>query len=284
MTTTQLPDDWLTAIEQFITWQRAGQATPATLKQRRYQLTRFAQAHAELGPHGVTLDDLTEWLDPQRSGWAPESRKSQRAALRTFFNWLHITEQRADNPARMLRPIRVPAPRWRGVPEHAVAELAAHDDARLSRLGRMAATLGMRAGELAVSHRSDLYRDFVGWSLYIHGKGGKTRTVPVPDELGDELQHATGYFFPGRTIDGHLSPGHVTKLLSKALGNAGTAHGLRHRAAGQFYIGTGHDLRTVQELLGHASIRTTQRYVPADQKQMRLAVNAAAATASRDRP
>lgn len=272
---TRPPDDWLALIVAWLDWLRAGQTAKGTMRLRGYQLRRFAAEHAEHSPMFITLDHLADWL--ARDEWSPETRKSQRAALRGFFSWMQITERRADDPSRLLRRVRVPSTPWRGIDEASVSRITRSSNERIALLSRMASTLGMRAAELAVSHSADVFTDFVGWSITVHGKGGKVRVVPLPDELALELiGRGAGYFFPGRAGDGHLSPGHITRLLSQALGSAGTGHGLRHRAAGHFYTGTDYDVRAVQELLGHASMRTTQIYLPARTDQMRRGVMAAA--------
>ena len=75
---------------------------------------------------------------------------------------------------------------------------------------------------------------------------------------------------------GHLTPGHVGKLIGRALPDGVTAHMLRHRCATAAYAGT-RDLRAVQELLGHARPETTAAYVATPGEAIRAAVAAAAA-------
>jgi len=88
-----------------------------------------------------------------------------------------------------------------------------------------------------------------------------------------------GWFFPnGR--GGHLTPAHTGKLLRIALSGSAeagrvTGHQLRHRFATRAYLATG-DLLSVQQLLGHASPATTQRYVLGDSARRRAVAAAAA--------
>ncbi len=76
--------------------------------------------------------------------------------------------------------------------------------------------------------------------------------------------------FPGR-IDGHMSADWLGKLVARALPGDWTAHNLRHRFATLVYAET-HDIRTVQELLGHARITTSQVYTLVDDQAKREAI------------
>jgi integrase len=144
-------------------------------------------------------------------------------------------------------------------------------DARVLLMLRLASGLGMRRGEVARVHTDDLTRDLVGWSLRVHGKGSRDRTLPLPDGLArDIIARGPGFVFPG-SVDGHLSARWVGKLVSRMLPGADTMHSLRHLAATELHNAT-HDLRLVQRVLGHASLATTQVYVHVDDDAMRRAI------------
>jgi integrase len=141
-------------------------------------------------------------------------------------------------------------------------------------MAMLAAYGGLRCAEIAQVLPA---RDLVGDELTIHGKGGKVRAVPVLHAklLGrlrlDALRG--GWAFPnGR--GGHLSPGHVSRLLSEALPGGWTGHTLRHRMGTAAYRGT-RDLLAVSQLLGHARVDTTQRYVLLPDDALRAAVASA---------
>ena len=105
-----------------------------------------------------------------------------------------------------------------------------------------------------------------------HGKGGRTRIVPLPDSLGRTLAACPeGYVFPGNDA-GHLSPRYVGKLIRDLLPDQWTMHTLRHRFATRLYAHT-RDLLGVQGMLGHATPTTTRRYVQWDTAKMRAAVD-----------
>lgn len=146
---------------------------------------------------------------------------------------------------------------------------------RVALMVTLAARQGMRRAEIARVHSGDLRPDLVGWSLLVHGKGGKDRLIPLADDVAALLLALpAGWVFPGR-IDGHLSADHVGKLIARALPGRWTAHPLRHRFATTAYAGT-RDLLAVQELLGHSRPETTRQYIQLPQDSLRAALKAAA--------
>nr|WP_231974795.1 tyrosine-type recombinase/integrase [Mycobacterium sp. E1747] len=153
-------------------------------------------------------------------------------------------------------------------------------DARVLLMARLAGEAGLRRAEVAQVHTNDLIDHPEGPQLIVHGKGGKQRVVPITTSLAVEIAHARphgGFVFPGQ-IDGHVSPGHVGKLVSKAMPPGWSMHKLRHRFATRGYAGTG-NLRAVQEALGHASVATTQRYTAVSSSEVRRVSEAAAQAA-----
>lgn len=147
---------------------------------------------------------------------------------------------------------------------------------RLTVILRLAGEAGLRRAEIAQVHISDLTEDLTGWSLLVKGKGGKMRTVPLADDVADLVARScreSGWALPGDD-GGHLSPRWVGTIAAEALGPY-TLHQLRHRFATRAYAAS-RDLLAVQQLLGHASPATTQRYVRPPDDAMRAAMLAAA--------
>ncbi|WP_245945875.1 tyrosine-type recombinase/integrase [Corynebacterium senegalense] len=136
------------------------------------------------------------------------------------------------------------------------------------------ATCGLRRAECACLRVDDVIAVGQGWTLRVVGKGGHERVVPCPPHLARRIRaRRGGWVFPGGQR-GHVSPGWLGKQVSRALGDGGTAHTLRHRYASVAY-GHTHDLRAVQTLLGHASVATTQVYTAVDDAAVRdVAVSA----------
>jgi integrase len=261
------PSAWQPPLDAWLGYLSA--ARPAsTLYLREYHLRRFAASHPD--PWAVDLDELGRWLGAH--GWAPETRRSYRSSLRSFYQWARATGRLEADPTAELLPIRVPRGEARPAPDAVYRAAVASADDRVALMLELGRQAGLRRGEIARVHSGDVEADLVGWTLRVTGKGGVVRRVPMLDDLARRLRALpTGYAFPGQ-IDGHLSPAYVGKLMSRALDPGWTAHGLRHSFASAAHEASGHDLPLTQSLLGHASIETTRRYVLVDDASKRAAV------------
>jgi integrase/recombinase XerC len=150
---------------------------------------------------------------------------------------------------------------------------------------------GLRLGEALALKRRDvtplLNRDGRINTLTVHGKGNKERMLPVLPVIGAALAdylaacpHEGGGnepVFVGLR-GGALNPRQVQKLMARLrfalnLPESATPHALRHSFATHLLAGGG-DLRTIQELLGHASLSTTQRYTEVDEIGLKAAYKA----------
>lgn len=252
-------------------WLRAAGKSPQTIRLRTHQLARLADRHPKL--LAVTAADLAAWIG--RPDWSIETRRSNRAAVRSFYGWAHASGLIRHDPSRLLPSIKPASHQPRPAPEPVVARALLASDRRVRLMVLLAARQGMRRGEIARIHTNDVVQDLAGWSLVVHGKGGKLRTVPLADDIARDLRaHPPGWVFPG-LVDGHLSADYVGKLIARALPGDWTAHPLRHRFATVAYSAT-RDLLAVQELLGHSRPETTRQYIRLPQDALRAAVAAAA--------
>ena len=144
---------------------------------------------------------------------------------------------------------------------------------------------GLRISEALSLKRSDAP---LGETLRITGKGSKTRVVPVLPAVREavdvylaDIPFALGPNDPlfRAKRGGPLSPRHVQATVQGLRGRLGlpdsaTPHALRHSFATHL-LGAGGDLRTIQELLGHASLSTTQRYTDVDAARLSAVYRAA---------
>lgn len=264
---------WSAIIACYQTALRAGDYPPGTVYLRGYHMRRFAVV-VNRPIDRITRDDVIGFLDTPE--WAASYRRSYRSTLRHFFKWARRDDLTPTNPMKGIDTVTVPDGKPRPAPELAVQMGQQYHDRRVPIMVRLGAQAGLRCCEICRVHRDDLVQTPGGFDLRVHGKGRKVRVIPIPRALAYEIKDADGFLFPGQ-IDGHLSAAYVSKLISRALPDHWTAHTLRHRFASVAYIGTGKDLRAVQELLGHASVATTQVYTAIENDTMRAAVEFAAA-------
>lgn len=252
---------------------RAAARSPQTIALRRSQIRRLA-ASVDVGPWELGTSDLLDWLGSR--GWGRETLRSHRAALRAFYGWAVAAGHVSVSPAAALPPVRPTPPRPRPTPEltyrRAVGQARGWELLAL----RLGAEAGLRRGEIAQVHADDLTADLAGWSLLVHGKGGKERVVPLSDDLASAVRDACGegFAFPGR-IEGHVSPGYLGKRVSALMPAGVSTHSLRHRFATRAYS-VDRDVFAVQQLLGHASPETTRRYVQVEDDRLRRTVEAIA--------
>ena len=267
-TTAEITGTWGEEIHAYVQHLRQDlNRSPGTIRLRRNHLTRAA-CYLGGSPWDATPAQLLDWL--AQCTWAPESRKSAQASLRSFYAWAQLTDRIGRSPARALPAVAIPRAMPRPIPDHVTRAALQHADARERLLVLLAAYGGLRCRELSQVHSDDL----IGDQLVVRGKGGHERVVPILDEeLRRAIASAGGFLFPGR-VEGHLSANYVSKVLSRLLPGHWTGHKLRHRALTVAYATT-QDLRAVQELAGHASSRTTETYTLVSGKALRAAALAA---------
>lgn len=266
-----VPTTWIPAIEQYTTACRSGGAPDSTIRTRTDHLKRLARVFPR-SPWTVTGAALTSWTGAQ--DWSVAYRRSFRQSLVNFYGWAVECGLIESSPAALLPTVKPAKPRPRPVPEIIYREALSRANDRSRMMLRLAAECGMRRGEVCQAHTRDVIEDLTGWSIIVHGKGGKQRIVPLPDDLAVELYVfcQRGYFFPGR-INGHLSDRYVGTIVARLLPGTRTMHKLRHKfATDAFAIDS--NIVAVQELLGHDSPVTTRAYVALPDDALRATINA----------
>lgn len=251
---------WTTQIAAYaVHLGRDQRAAVDTVRLRRSLLRRLASwcthtGPAPVEPWQVTRQDLLDWMG-EHPHWLPETRKAAQGAVRSFYAWAQETERTHVDPARRLPAVPIPRAMPRPIPDEQTRAALTRATARERDMVLLGALLGLRCMEIATVHSDNLAGDL----LTVTGKGGHQRTIPLLDEgLRARIRAADGYLFPGR-VQGHLSARYISRLLGQLLPGRYTAHTLRHRAATVALEHT-ENARAVQELLGHASIRTIERY------------------------
>ena len=300
-------------VDELLTWLRVEKGrSPNTLAAYRNDLRAYL---TWLGRRGVALDAVTEtdiaaYVDHLRSvGRKPSSVKRSLVSVRALHGFLATENEVAPNPAADLAVPRVPRGLPKALREDEVEALLASvvgDDAVARRDRAILEVLygtGLRISELVGLSLADV--DLGGGLLRAYGKGSKERIVPVGRFAADALDRwladggrpelaperwarrgdAEAVFLNMR--GGRLSRQGAWGVVRKAGERVGLAdrlspHVLRHSCATHM-VDHGADIRTVQELLGHASISTTQVYTLVSTERLMSVYRAAhpRATASR---
>ena len=270
------PAAWQDPVDRWTTWLLARGLRPATIRCKRHHIVYFARRNPHILPDDLTVDVMLTWAATQK--WQPETRHAAYGSYSSFLTWLRRDQ---GNPEIIEFPtVRRPRALARPVPETIFEALISCADDRVALAVRLAAYAGMRRGEIPLLHTNDLISEDSGRTILVHGKGGHERLVPVSDRLDAAIRlyqeaHGIdqGWLFPGET-SGHLGADRIGKLVNSQLPRPWTLHGLRHRFATAVYAAT-RDIIVVQQLMGHASVATTQRYLAFTSDSLRAAVNAA---------
>ena len=234
----------------------------------------------------ISAGDVRAYLAHRRSGdrpLAPRSVSQALSAIRAWHRWLDRRLGVANASLSLVRGPKLP----RGVPRPVSEDQARAliDDAGLSdredwEIARDEALLtllwgcGLRISEALSLNGADAP---LGDVVRITGKGGKTRLVPVLPAVREAVDVYLAALPVAPAPDeplvrakrgGAYSPRHAQALMQTLRGRLGlpasaTPHALRHAFATHL-LGAGADLRSIQELLGHASLSTTQRYTAVD--------------------
>lgn len=276
------------AIRAFLTFMQVErQASPETL--RHYgsdlaQLTAFLRQgpppRASFLPSDVTTDAIRaylHWLDRQGEKASTLARKL--ACIRSFFRYQVRQGTVTRHPAEDIRSPKLPKPLPRVLTKDDAATLMESPDGSSPLSLRDRALLetlystGARVSEAVGLNRGDLNpHDKL---IHLRGKGRKERIVPIGDVALDAIQAYLASLPPGsprqplaaplflNARGGRLTARSVARLVarysSRLAGGAVSPHALRHSYATHL-LDEGADLRAIQEMLGHASLSTTQKY------------------------
>ena len=270
-----------------------------TLDAYRRDLEAFAE-HAPGSLAAAGREDIRTWLT--HSGLAPSSQARRLSALRQFYGFLHGEEIRPDNPTEAVEsPVRRrPLPKILSTAdmEKMIITAAAQDTPEGRRL--LCAVEMLYAGGLRVSELAGMPLAAVKGKdgfLLVKGKGGKERLAPLNGSAreairayldvraeflpkGTNRHRAEFYLFCSRGRHGFITRQRFHQLLKELALKAGldpakvSPHVLRHAFATHLVEG-GADLRSVQTLLGHADIATTEIYTHVARDHLKRVMNKA---------
>jgi integrase/recombinase XerD len=284
----------VTPIEGYLAHLRERGCSHATLDSYTRHLRTLAQYAATIvvSVERLRIEHLTRLLTRLTDrGLGPRSRAQSLSAWSGFFAWLVREGVRDDNPAEGLDRPKLARGLPRPLPAAEVLRLIDTPPTTTPRGRRDRAILrllyaaGLRASEL-ITLRPD---DLDGCTVRVLGKGSKQRIVPIDPETAELV--AT-YLRDERPVHARLASSIVSagalflthhglgfhrqglwKLVStyaRAAGIRATTHQLRHSFATHMLDG-GADLRSIQELLGHAKVTTTEVYTHVSREHLRRA-------------
>ncbi len=286
--------DALSLLEGDLLRRSAARRTRSAYRVDVEQFARWAgvrgEAVEDVGPKDVRryIARLSE------RGVAPATSARKLAALRALFASQREHGRIAENPADLVSTPRQPSrlPRVLSAKEAArlLDAIPANDplSMRDRALFELAYSCGLRAEELVSLKRADVDHD--GEQLRVEGKGAKTRFVPVGEQamaaVRAYLERARPALAGARAGAGdggelflsksgrRLGTSDVRRRLrtwtTRVSAGACTPHGLRHSFATHLLDG-GADLRSIQELLGHSSVSSTQIYTRVESARLRKA-------------
>ena len=251
----------------------------------RFQSQHLGSALELSDMQNLLATDFRAWLASlANSGLKRTSVARALSVVRSFFRWLERNGRGGNQAVQLIRTPKLPhtVPKSIAVKDTQAAIEMAGDQASENWIAaRDTAVLmllygaGLRIGEALGLMRKDAP---TGDSIKVLGKGSKERMVPimpiVRDAIGDYLDKYPRHLPPGEALfrgarGGPLSPRIIQKrmqLMRAQLGlpDSATPHALRHSFATHL-LSNGGDLRSIQELLGHISLCTTQRYTEVDE-------------------
>lgn len=248
------------AVNSFLHSRQARNLSPITIAWYQAKLQLFAQLHPELPEEPGPIEECLATIKG-----APETRHAQFRALRAFFKFV---EERYElpNPMAKVGPPRCPKKVMATLEPDQIMMLllsSSQSSLRDKTLLTLLIDTGMRTSEAAGLRRQDIRSS----TVRVWGKTGE-REVPISEETRRLLlnlidQDKGEYVFNGHK--GPLGRHGVYRIVSAHMRKAGISgaklggHRLRH-AFGKGYLVNGGDLRSLQQIMGHANISTTEKY------------------------
>ncbi|CAA7613142.1 Tyrosine recombinase XerD [Candidatus Terasakiella magnetica] len=243
-------------------------------------------------PESADTTAIRAWLAEQVAcGMAARTQARRLSCIRQFYGFLFAEGRRPDNPTTNVDAPRLGRPLPKYLSEEEVTALLDAARALENEAGILMTALletlyatGLRVSELISLPASVVARD--PSVLVVRGKGGKERMVPLSDparaallawrNIRDATQPKKSppsrWLFPSHGASGHLTRSGFAKMLVRVAMAAGldigrvSPHVLRHSFASHLLAG-GADLRSVQQMLGHADIATTEIYTHIQDEQ-----------------
>ncbi|MEL7370166.1 MAG: tyrosine recombinase XerC [Myxococcota bacterium] len=288
-----LPDAWRQAIDEFLSYLKDERRySPRTVRAYRGDLEQLAtfvySDHGVEGPDRLRADDIRTWIAAVHSRTEARTRARKLSAIRSFIDRLVVRGDATKNAGRDVPSPKMPKPVPRSLNIDEVFAMVQPGDSVEPLMQRDLAMIellygaGLRAAELVRLDLGDV--DIAQRVVQVIGKGNKARRVPFGRKAaaaieawmaarqtlrGHEATTALFLNYRGeRLSDRGLRHRLYRRVLDIGLGRRATPHMFRHSFATHL-LDSGADLRSIQAMLGHASLSTTERYTSASIQRLR---------------
>ncbi|PIQ34502.1 MAG: tyrosine recombinase [Zetaproteobacteria bacterium CG_4_9_14_3_um_filter_49_83] len=269
-----LADKFLKQLEQV---RMASQHTVSNYRRDILQLIEHAGKHVTLGE--LQRQHLQDWMvDGYAAGLSPATLARRLSAVRSMFEYARDQRWSDKNIADGMKPPKQAKRLPRSLPPEQTALLMQPSESRSEERDAMLVAMmygcGLRVSEVVSLNIVDI--SLAAAEVRVLGKGRKERIVPIPSTVMQMLRNWFSESQPGDLLapvfrnrfGSRLTTRSVQRMLKKRALELGadtstTPHTLRHSFATHLLVG-GMDLRAVQELLGHSSLATTERYTHLD--------------------
>jgi site-specific recombinase XerD len=270
----------LAEIERFVNWVRRRSPEAHTWMDYRCDLNFFLQSVGDRPPRAITFRDIDQFISEQsEKGFKPSTINRRLAAIAALYAFLMPEDEELACPVfprrhHLREPQRLPRP----VPEGELrAFFEAIQNPRDLAIFTLMLRCGLRIGEAANLQLSDLYLEEDFPRLVVQGKGSRQRPVYLSPQavrvlhayLAVRPASTSEFVFLSYQLKGlsthaiHMRLVHYRKLAGLTL----TCHRLRHSFANDL-LNADVPVTSIQKLLGHRWIETTQTYAQANDKQV----------------
>lgn len=285
-------ENHLSELDSFISRAQARGLSPNTLKAYRADILEYLDFHSKSRAQ-ISTDSIRDWLFAiSEAGGSKSTLARKTSSIKAFTAWLFEHEVLTEDPGLRLRSPKLDRPLPKVATEVSLETIferlrtrsSEHDAGAL--MERVAFELlyatGMRVSELAGANLGDV--DYSRQLIMVTGKGNKQRMLPYGAPAAEALDQWIRFGRP--RLQAEKSPDSLLlssrgarvgvrqlyALVARELGQTPTGkagpHTLRHSAATHL-LDHGADLRAVQEILGHASLGTTQIYTHVSVERLR---------------
>jgi site-specific recombinase XerD len=272
----------LVEIESFVNWVRRRSPQARTWRDYGYDLHQFVEIVGNRSPGEITFRDVDRFISVQSErGFKPTTINRRLASVVALYAYLSVEDDELVCPVfprrhHLREPQRLPRPMQE---EDLRRFFAVISDIRDRAMFLLMLRCGLRISEVASLLLADLYLDEPFPRLLIHGKGSRERAVylspqaerALRDYLATRPSATSDFVFLSYQLDG-LSTTAIHKRLMRYRRESAisiTAHRLRHSFANDL-VNADVPVTSIQKLLGHRWIETTQNYVMANDHQVQV--------------